>query len=765
MQKVYLVAKYKVPEVENNATISECVEFISTLSILGIDIETSRKFKEGTYVEKTYRGGLDPYLTRVVMIQLGNIDVQYVIDVRDFTKEELSPILDYLNYNPNLVLVGHNLKFEAKHLKHTYGINFHTIYDTMIGELCLYNGITTGLSLADLAAKYLGVKKKREVELFESNFNKSTVTLDEDLIQDAEHVLTPFEVEENFQIDKSTRLQFITIGDKPFSKTQVMYGADDIIFPILIRERQLVGRVLSDGTIHLPLNWIKIEMHYCLVLADMELNGMSIDTKMWEDLHAKNEIVYKERERKITKWIIENYPQYSSGTYDLFTNEITCHIKWTSSKQVVKLFKDLNICPRAYSKQTKRVEDTVGAVELLRKLPNNLKVAYRKNKDMDIVDLDTFIYNFLLFKKAEQSVTTFGKAWLKYVHPITGRCHSSYRQILNTTRISSTNPNLNNISGGAWRDCFSVPEGKILVNLDFSAQEVRQLAAVCKDEFLMDFFIRGDDFFGDDFHAFTATKVYKLLTNNPDLVVPPKEIKDENGKVIDNPAFTSEHGGMRTNSKEYTFGMAYGKSAYTFSMDLGITLDEAEALMDSYFVVYPGLRTHFKKCEELSNSKDYIVIDEYTRALWSCPFYGEIESLFREAWSHFPEDYKSLSKKDRESAKRILYEEKPFVKTLFQQAGRLRASLEKKFRNFPIQGACAQMLKIAMNIFRKQCIEGGHDFKIVGNIYDEVLCEVDEDKGHVAGKMLKAAMERGGTIISPKVPQVANYVLSKVWEH
>ena len=81
-----------------------------------------------------------------------------------------------------------------------------------------------------------------------------------------------------------------------------------------------------------------------------------------------------------------------------------------------------------------------------------------------------------MFKKSEQAVTTFGEPWLKYVHPITVRAHSNYRQILNTARISSTNPNLNNISGGKWRDCFEVEEGLTMVNLDYSSQEVRVLA-------------------------------------------------------------------------------------------------------------------------------------------------------------------------------------------------------------------------------------------------------------------------------------------------
>lgn len=760
---IYFVSKYHVPNTIR-ATLEQCLAFLKTLKVVGIDIETSVNEQYRHLQTKVYKGGLDPYLSRVVMLQLGDIETQYVIDTRQYSNTELSPLISFLHYNKDVVFVGHNLKFEALHLKHNMGVEFCNIWDTMLCEITLYNGLPMRFGLADLAERYLGITKAKELSLFENKYD-NMVTMDEELLAESEHYITPFDVEDDIVIDKSTRLQFINIADKPFTEKQILYGADDIVYPLLIRERQMVGRRLDDGVLHCPKNWQHVENHYCLVLADIELAGIAVDKEMWEQLHEDNYKIYKQREEVLNQYVLKNFPQYSAGTIDMFDNKVRCFISWSSSTQVVKFFKSLNKCPKAYSKQKKRVEYTVGATELTRVLPNDLKVKYERNQDTDVTTWDTFVLAYLLFKKSEQAITTFGKEWLKYIHPLTQRAHTKYKQILNTTRISSSNPNLNNISGGAWRACFHVGDGKVLVNADAANQEVRVLSSKSGDEALMNFFINGDDFFGNDFHSYTATNVYRVKENNPSLVVPPKEIKGPDGELIKNPAFTADDGNRRTDSKSITFGLAFGKSVFTFAADLGMDITDTQNLLDSYFEAFPGLKEHFERCEKNANNKSYIIIDEFTGAAWFCPFIEEMRETFKEAWAFFPADYSRLSKKDRESIKATLYKENPQIKTLFQKAGRLKSQLVNKNKNFPIQGACAQMLKISMCIFRKKRIEENLPFLLVGNIYDEVLVETDEHLGQQAGTLVKYSMETGGRIIDQKVPQVADFALSKDWKH
>lgn len=447
MSKLHFIAKYQVPGIYMNASIQDCVDYISDKTLLGLDIETSKnKENIGAYKEEIYKGGLDPYLSNIIMLQIGDLEKQFVIDVRDFTPDELTPLMDFINYNKNVTFVGVNLKFEAKFLKHNYNINLHTIHDCMVVEMCLTNGVKGKYSLAKLAQRYLGVASATESTLFDDSIE---TTMDDDIVENNDYILTPFELANNEQIDKTTRLQFINIGSKPFTQEQILYGVDDIIYPILIYKKQIQGRVLENKSIYCPTKLFALENKVTLVLADMELNGLPVSKEMWLELAVKAEESWNFRLSELNKYVIQFYPNFTEPP-NLFDFEPHCLIDWASSKQVVALFKSLNICPQEYSKQTKRKDYTVGAVALLKVLPNDLKEQYNKGKwtgfekDEDglyIENNNLLLLNYLLAKRAEQLATTFGRDWLKYVHPITGRTHSSFRQILNTGRMSSTTPN------------------------------------------------------------------------------------------------------------------------------------------------------------------------------------------------------------------------------------------------------------------------------------------------------------------------------------
>src|SRR5680860_961038 len=163
------VGKYKVEGVSQYGTIQSAVNYLKRFRELGLDIETSKLPSLGHKETAIYRGGLDPYLSRVIMLQIGNARRQYAIDMRDFTNEELKPLIDFLHWNKDVKFIGHNLKFEGKHLHHNYGVRLLEVYDTMLAELSLYNGVTEGLTLADLAEKYLGITKKvTQFSMFDS---------------------------------------------------------------------------------------------------------------------------------------------------------------------------------------------------------------------------------------------------------------------------------------------------------------------------------------------------------------------------------------------------------------------------------------------------------------------------------------------------------------------------------------------------------------------------------------------------------------------
>ena len=482
---IYFVSNYKVKGINNYATIEDCYNYLKTKTIIGIDIETSAKspeiFKEFRR-NKQFRPGLDPYLTKIVMLQLGDFKKIFVIDVRCFSKKELNPLINLLNYNKNLTLIGQNLKFEQKHLKFNYGIDFYKVKDIMIQEMCLYNGLTRSYSLAGMAKEYLGVKGVNDFSLFDL---EAKSTLDDEMLLNNDYLLTPFEVADEEIIDKGTRMEFVTIYDKPFTEKQILYGSDDILYPLLISERQELGRILSNKEIYKPTKLFELENKMVLVNADMELNGMPFKEEIWKDIENKKHKEYLERLNILNSYIEQLYPKFVEEP-NLFNFHRRCIVEWGSSKQVIELFRYLDICPKEFSKQTKKLDWTVGAVALLKSIPNELKDAYNNQQwigfetDKDglyIEDHNKLILAYLLMKRSEQAVTTFGLEWLKYVHPVTGRIHSNFRQILNSGRMASNNPNCLSLdteilTPTGWKKSNEVSVGEEAYSFNLSRKEL-----------------------------------------------------------------------------------------------------------------------------------------------------------------------------------------------------------------------------------------------------------------------------------------------------
>lgn len=772
--EILFVAKYSVPGV-NNASIRDCVDYINVLQKLGVDIETTRKYPLGTFTnEDIYRPGLDPYLSKVVMFQIGDLKRIFVIDTRCYTKEELQPIFDQLHYTDEKLIVGVNLRFEAKHLGHNYGLKFKRIYDAMIADMVLWNGIPKKFGLADMAERYLGVKKKKENILFEEMYEKAVITLDDDLLKKNEEYITPFEVANDAEIDKSTRLQFLTIGDKPFTIEQILYGADDIVYPLLIMERQQLGRKISEKDIYYPDFCIRLENSFVNVLADIELNGMKVDVPMWNALAGKKEEEYGKRMKELNSYVTTLYPHW--GYNDLFhPDEPECLVQWSSSKQTIKFFKELNLCPKGYSKQTGRIEDTTGAKEMTKQLKPAYKILYDKgiweefDKDENgkyIEDNQKLVLAFLNLKKLEQCYTTFGKEWTKkYIHPITKRVHTSYRQILNTGRISSTAPNLQQIPGDKdYRHCFSVEEDEWMINNDYSAQESRDVAIVSEDESFINFFLKGDPVFGDDFHSFTGTKIKALMTGDPNAIVQPKELPDGSK----NPKFTADDDERRGKSKVFNFGFVYGKSAAGFAEDFGCTVEEAQAMIDSYLQAFPGLNDYFEQGMKFVTTYGFIIIDPTTGRRWFSNEFDKYKSLYEEGMEVYKtnEDYLKLTTKaEKEAWKKEFKEENPWFRQIWREWSTIKGSLERRSKNFRIQGLAGSQMKLAMNLLRHRIISENLDMQMVNIIHDESLSVCKKVNGEEYGKIVQKCMEDGGNFFCKYKIMKASYQLENYWTH
>ncbi len=172
-----------------------------------------------------------------------------------------------------------------------------------------------------------------------------------------------------------------------------------------------------------------------------------------------------------------------------------------------------------------------------------------------------------------------------------GRIHGTFNQTITATgRLSSTNPNLQNIPvrlplGREIRKVFVPEDGCVFVDADYSQIELRILAHLSGDENLI-----GAYKDAKDIHALTASQVFG---------VPLEEVTKE----------------MRSNAKAVNFGIVYGISAFSLSEDLSITRKEAQAYMDSYFATYPGVEKYLKDTVAEAKDKGY-VRTLYGRVRW-----------------------------------------------------------------------------------------------------------------------------------------------------
>lgn len=647
------------------ATLDECIEYISNLDTVSVDIETTRKFN-GTMYSKE---GLDPYTSSIVMFQVGDLNRQYVIDTRDVDIQELVDIL------PSKTVVGHNLKFEYKHILHNYGVKLNKVYDTMIVEKILYNGYNLRNGLKDLNQRYLDIK-----------------------------------------VDKSTRLGFLFIRQRDYSFKEIKYGAEDILYPLLIKEQQELEISRKDLK-----NCIDLEFEFMKVLGDMEYKGLGFNKDVWMKTYDDNVSKFDTIREQLNQWVFDNnVVQFIDTQYDMFNTEMKCTINWGSSNQVIKLFKHLKICPIEKSKTTKQMTYTVEA-KVLRNSFNNV------NKDISDAN-ELLINTYLKYKEIEQACTTFGESFLKYVHPLTNRIHCDFNQLVNTGRMSSRSPNLQNIPAAlGFRKAFDCDDTKNIINADYSGQESVVLANQSQDSNMVDFYLNGDG----DLHAYVATKMFRIIDNDPDLLIPPKELPDGS----DNPAFKKEHKGKRQAAKAINFKLAYGGSAYTLKDDFKVDEETAQDFIDTYFDAFPGLRKFFSRSKKKSLREGYIEIDPITKRKF---FFSRVQEL--------PQ----------------LKLEKEWKEYFY-----LKGKYERASVNYKIQGTAGSITKKAGVLFRKWIIENDlEDVVFITNIiHDEINIESYKKYSERAAKALEDCMEEAGKAWCTTVPLKAGAVITNYWTH
>lgn len=289
-----------------------------------------------------------------------------------------------------------------------------------------------------------------------------------------------------------------------------------------------------------------MEMPLIYVLAEMEATGVKVDTQALKQssVTLSNQLANLEKE---------------------IHGLAGCEFNINSTKQVGEvLFDKLQLDSKAKKTKTGGYSTSEEVLEKLR-------------SKHPIVD------KLLEYRGIKKLLSTYIDALPELINPTTGKIHTSYNQAVTATgRLSSTNPNLQNIPvrdemGREIRKAFIADNEKcIFFSADYSQIELRIMAHLSGDPHMIDAFCEGEDI-----HAATAAKIYGLS---------PAEVSSD----------------MRRKAKTANFGIIYGISVFGLAERLDIPRGEAKELIDGYFKSYPRIREYMDESIRAAKEKGYV---------------------------------------------------------------------------------------------------------------------------------------------------------------
>ena len=287
-----------------------------------------------------------------------------------------------------------------------------------------------------------------------------------------------------------------------------------------------------------------VEMPLVRVLAEMEMNGVLIDTNALKE----TSVAFTERMLELERKIYEEAGE---------------EFNISSPRQVGDiLFEKLKIVEKAKKTKTGQY---VTSEEVLQQLKNKAPI----------------VSNILAYRGLKKLLGTYVDALPKLINPRTGHIHTSFNQTVTATgRLSSSDPNLQNIpvrgeDGKDIRRCFIPEPGCLFFSADYSQIELRVMAHLSNDQNMIEAFREGHDI-----HTATAAKIYKESLDSV--------TRDQ-----------------RTKAKRANFGIIYGITMFGLAQNLDIERSEAKQLIDGYFATYPQVQAYMEQSKEMARKNGY----------------------------------------------------------------------------------------------------------------------------------------------------------------
>lgn len=311
----------------------------------------------------------------------------------------------------------------------------------------------------------------------------------------------------------------------PLTPAEIEYAKNDVRYLLQLQamqERRLVKLDL--------MRVANLENRLVEVVVSMRKNGIGLDIDKWLSIAKVNETAYNS--------ILKRLPPAVSN--------------WNSPKQVKKFFNAQGIA----------VDSLTGIEDLVHVYNNPALTA------------------FVELRKYYKLVTTYGKSWLNNDIKINtvdhdNRVRCDYEQMVNSGRLSSSNPNLQQLPrDGELRSAFVPAKGNVFVIGDFGGQEIGIMAAASKEEIWIKAMLHREDI-----HSLTASLLYPAEWVNG----------AEKGCTFPKKCKCVEHNRVRQNAKTINFAIAYGAGNENIARQLGISTKQASKLLTKYKRVVPKL--------------------------------------------------------------------------------------------------------------------------------------------------------------------------------
>lgn len=404
--------------------------------------------------------------------------------------------------SPEIIKVGQNVKYDIQVLKN-YGIEVKApLWDTMIAHYLINPGRENNMdSMAESLLHYQTIHIEQLIGPKGSS-------------QKSMRSLSPAEVYQYAAEDADITLRLKNVLEPKLKEV----GAEDLFH--------------------------NIEMPLVPVLADMERNGVRLDTKALDDVRT----TFTQRMTELEQEIY----QLAGESFNI-----------ASPRQVGEiLFGKLKIVEKAKKTKTGQYQTSE---EVLQSLSSKHPI----------------VEKILAHRGLKKLIGTYVDALPRLINPNTGHIHTSFNQCVTTTgRLSSSDPNLQNIpvnseDGKEIRKTIIPDEGEIFFSADYSQIELRVMASMSGDENMIEAFTSNADI-----HAATSAKIFHK---------PISEVTKEE----------------RSKAKRANFGIIYGISVFGLAQNMGIDRSEAKALIDGYFATFPGVHTFMEESKKTAAEKGY----------------------------------------------------------------------------------------------------------------------------------------------------------------